>query len=80
MSALVHARMQYIPLAPGSDWRELPNLEVRLSDGNKTKKLYVDFIAMLFLLECHQECSFLEQYCIENEFSNYTNFVEILWH
>ena len=39
MSALVHARMQHIPLAPGSDWRDLPNMEVRLSDGTKTKKL-----------------------------------------
>jgi hypothetical protein len=27
---------------PGSDWRDLPNIEVRLSDGNKTKKLYAD--------------------------------------
>lgn len=42
MSTLVHARMQNIPLAPGSDWRDLPNIEVRLSDGNKTKKLYAD--------------------------------------
>ena len=39
MSALVHARMQFIPLAPGSDWRDLPNIEVRLSDGTKSKKL-----------------------------------------
>ncbi len=39
MSALVHARMQHIPQAPGSDWRDLPNIEVRLSDGTKTKKL-----------------------------------------
>jgi len=41
MSALVHARMQHIPLAPGFNWRDLPNIEVRLSDGNKSKKLYV---------------------------------------
>ncbi|XP_052224566.1 DNA (cytosine-5)-methyltransferase 1-like isoform X2 [Dreissena polymorpha] len=39
MNPLVHARMQHIPLAPGSDWRDLPNIEVRLSDGNKCKKL-----------------------------------------
>lgn len=39
MSPLVAARMQHIPLAPGSDWRDLPNIEVRLSDGTKTKKL-----------------------------------------
>lgn len=35
--------MHYIPKHPGSDWRDLPNIEVRLSDGNKTKKLYVRF-------------------------------------
>jgi len=52
MSALVHARMQYIPLAPGSDWRDLPNIEVRLSDGTKSKKLYVDS-AVKFLFFCH---------------------------
>ncbi|XP_006875222.1 PREDICTED: DNA (cytosine-5)-methyltransferase 1 [Chrysochloris asiatica] len=39
MSALVAARMRHIPLAPGSDWRDLPNIEVRLSDGTMTKKL-----------------------------------------
>jgi len=46
MSALVHARMQYIPLVPGSDWRDLPNIEVRLSDGNKSKKLYVGIVCV----------------------------------
>uniref|UniRef100_A0A8U8C5I0 DNA (cytosine-5)-methyltransferase n=1 Tax=Geospiza parvula TaxID=87175 RepID=A0A8U8C5I0_GEOPR len=39
MSALVAARMRHIPLAPGSDWRDLPNIEVRLSDGTSTRKL-----------------------------------------
>uniref|UniRef100_A0A8C3QUR0 DNA (cytosine-5)-methyltransferase 1 n=1 Tax=Cyanoderma ruficeps TaxID=181631 RepID=A0A8C3QUR0_9PASS len=39
MSALVAARMRHIPLAPGSDWRDLPNIEVRLSDGTTTRKL-----------------------------------------
>ena len=39
MSALVEGRMRHIPLAPGSDWRDLPNLEVRLKDGTLTKKL-----------------------------------------
>uniref|UniRef100_A0A8D2KUZ8 DNA (cytosine-5)-methyltransferase n=1 Tax=Varanus komodoensis TaxID=61221 RepID=A0A8D2KUZ8_VARKO len=37
--ALVAARMRHIPLAPGSDWRDLPNFEVRLSDGTMTRKL-----------------------------------------
>ncbi|XP_006821782.2 DNA (cytosine-5)-methyltransferase 1 [Saccoglossus kowalevskii] len=39
MSALVEGRMRHIPLAPGSDWRDLPNIAVRLSDGNTCKKL-----------------------------------------
>lgn len=39
MSALVAARMRHIPLAPGSDWRDLPSIEVRLSDGTTTRKL-----------------------------------------
>uniref|UniRef100_A0A3P8WZJ4 DNA (cytosine-5)-methyltransferase n=1 Tax=Cynoglossus semilaevis TaxID=244447 RepID=A0A3P8WZJ4_CYNSE len=39
MSALVEARMRHIPLAPGSDWRDLPNMEVRLKDGTMTRKL-----------------------------------------
>lgn len=39
MSALVEGRMRHIPLAPGSDWRDLPSIEVRLRDGTMTKKL-----------------------------------------
>ncbi|KAH7980184.1 hypothetical protein HPB49_013687 [Dermacentor silvarum] len=40
MAPLVEARMRHIPLAPGSDWRDLPNTVVRLSDGvTYTKKL-----------------------------------------
>lgn len=39
MNPLVAVRMRYIPVAPGSDWRDLPNIEVRLPDGTITKKL-----------------------------------------
>lgn len=39
MSPLVAARMRHIPLAPGSDWRDLPNIEVQLSDGTLAKRL-----------------------------------------
>lgn len=39
MSALVAARMKHIPLAPGSDWRDLPNIPVSLRDGNSCRKL-----------------------------------------
>ncbi|KAL1781550.1 DNA (cytosine-5)-methyltransferase 1 [Sigmodon hispidus] len=43
MSPLVAARMRNIPLFPGSDWRDLPNIEVPLSDGTTTKKLRYTF-------------------------------------
>jgi len=39
MNPLVAVRMRYIPTAPGSDWRDLPNTIVRLSDGTYTNKL-----------------------------------------
>lgn len=39
MNPLVAARIRYIPLTPGADWRDLPNIEVHLSDGTYAKKL-----------------------------------------
>jgi len=39
MNPLVAARMRHIPVAPGADWRDLPNTETRLSDGTYAKKL-----------------------------------------
>lgn len=39
MSPLVQARMELIPVGEGSDWRDLPNVEVKLSDGTMTNKL-----------------------------------------
>lgn len=33
MSSLVEARMSHIPTYPGADWRDLPNISVKLSDG-----------------------------------------------
>ncbi|PBC27578.1 DNA (cytosine-5)-methyltransferase PliMCI [Apis cerana cerana] len=39
MTPLVEARMAHIPIASGSDWRDLPNIAVRLSDGTYCKKL-----------------------------------------
>ncbi|XP_071444299.1 DNA (cytosine-5)-methyltransferase 1-like [Hetaerina americana] len=39
MASIVEARMAHIPTASGSDWRDLPNMVVRLSDGTYTKKL-----------------------------------------
>ncbi|CAK1554785.1 unnamed protein product [Leptosia nina] len=39
MSPLVQARISLVPLSPGSDWRDLPNKVVRLSDFSETKVL-----------------------------------------
>lgn len=39
MAPLVEARIAHIPTASGSDWRDLPNITVRLSDGTYSKKL-----------------------------------------
>lgn len=37
MAPLIQARMSRIPTTPGSDWRDLPNISVTLSDGTKCK-------------------------------------------
>lgn len=37
MSPLVTASLQNIPLLPGSDWRDLTNIEVLPSNGTKTR-------------------------------------------
>ena len=42
-SPLIQKRMELIPLTRGSDWRDLPNTELELSDGTKTKKLEYNF-------------------------------------
>ncbi|XP_063841265.1 LOW QUALITY PROTEIN: DNA (cytosine-5)-methyltransferase PliMCI-like [Scylla paramamosain] len=39
MAPLVAARIEHIPRVPGSDWRDLPNIVVTLSDGKETRKL-----------------------------------------
>lgn len=39
MAPLVQARIELIPTESGSDWRDLPNIVVRLSDGTFSKKL-----------------------------------------
>jgi DNA (cytosine-5)-methyltransferase 1 len=50
MAPLVEARMAHIPSATGSDWRDLPNIAVRLSDGTFSKKLYVQYILDFFYI------------------------------
>ncbi|KAB7504337.1 DNA (cytosine-5)-methyltransferase PliMCI [Armadillidium nasatum] len=39
MAPLVESRMKHIPTAPGSDWRDLPNISILLSDGKYSKVL-----------------------------------------
>ena len=39
MNPLVYARICHIPRTPGSDWRDLPNIEMVLSDGTVASKL-----------------------------------------
>ncbi|KAK5638240.1 hypothetical protein RI129_012535 [Pyrocoelia pectoralis] len=39
MAPIVEARMARIPIFSGADWRDLPNIQIRLSDGTYTNKL-----------------------------------------
>ena len=39
MAPLIQARIAFIPTKPGSDWRDLPNVGVRLKDGTMSNKL-----------------------------------------
>ncbi|XP_059051401.1 DNA (cytosine-5)-methyltransferase PliMCI-like [Achroia grisella] len=39
MAPLIQARISRIPTTAGSDWRDLPNISVTLSDGSKCKVL-----------------------------------------
>jgi DNA (cytosine-5)-methyltransferase 1 len=39
MAPLVEARIAFIPSKPVSDWRDLPNTEIRLKNGVMTVKL-----------------------------------------
>ncbi|TRY67204.1 hypothetical protein TCAL_02281 [Tigriopus californicus] len=39
MAPLIEMRMSLVPQEPGSDWRDLPNIEIQLSDGTFTEKL-----------------------------------------
>lgn len=47
MAPLIQARISRIPTTPGSDWRDLPNISVTLSDGTKCKVCKTN----------HQRCS-----------------------
>ena len=43
VAPLVEARIELIPTTPGSDWRDLPNIVVKMKDGNYTKKLSYEY-------------------------------------
>ena len=49
LGVLVKTRISLIPLTLGSDWRDLPNIEVQLNDGSFTRKLYVTKLRQLIL-------------------------------
>ena len=65
MSCLVDKRIEYIPREPGSDWRDLPNIVVKLADGTYTDKLVYRYdiedsvILTRFSSLCHCHFSFL---------------------
>lgn len=61
MNPLVAARMRHIPLSPGSDWRDLPNIRVRLSDGNYAQELYVEY-CLYKLCTCIVGCHCISVY------------------
>jgi DNA (cytosine-5)-methyltransferase 1 len=42
-SPLIEERIRRIPLEPGSDWRDLPNISCRLSDGTYSDKLVYSY-------------------------------------
>ncbi|KAH0821219.1 hypothetical protein GEV33_001572 [Tenebrio molitor] len=44
MAPIVEARISQIPEIPGSDWRDLPNISVKLSDGTMTSKLRYPYL------------------------------------
>lgn len=39
LSPLEQARLDHIPKLPGANWRDLPDIVVRLRDGTYTEKL-----------------------------------------
>jgi hypothetical protein len=43
MNALVEKRMELIPTEEGSDWRDLPNIVTKLSDGTYSQKLIYSY-------------------------------------
>ena len=43
MYALVEKRMELIPTDEGSDWRDLPNIVTKLSDGSYSQKLIYSY-------------------------------------
>ncbi|KAL1455285.1 hypothetical protein WDU94_009390 [Cyamophila willieti] len=43
MALLVQTRIKYIPTEEGSDWRDLPNIEIKLDDGTVTNKLQYNY-------------------------------------
>lgn len=49
MAPLMQARISRVPITPGSDWRDLPNISVPLSDGTKCKVCSQNSILFFYL-------------------------------
>lgn len=53
LKPLILARISYIPRVPKADWRDLPNIVVKLPDDTKTEKLLVYYVLIcLLIIEC----------------------------
>ena len=55
MNSLVEKRMELIPTEQGSDWRDLPNIVSKLSDGTYSQKLvysYHDVMQVIKSFQC----------------------------
>lgn len=50
MAPLIQARISRIPTTPGSDWRDLPNISVTLSDGTKCKVFKFDYHFLIYYI------------------------------
>ncbi|XP_014236147.1 DNA (cytosine-5)-methyltransferase 1-like [Trichogramma pretiosum] len=52
LEPIVDARISHVPKSSGADWRNLPNIEVKLKDGTRTSKLNYNYESNSPVLEC----------------------------
>lgn len=62
----MEARIANIPTASGSDWRDLPNIEILLKDGKKALKLYENScITLVFAISLYLYAISFHHFCCE---------------